>query len=460
MNLTRKSSTLLFLRKPALTCRNLSTGDKPTKDPPNLTEAQSYEKWAKDLQSFRKDAMFRLDYYKESLNNWKLGTKKSNEEWYAERVSFWMKRYENFVGLTEVKAAQALVVKEEKLFIQAQDQRRSTQTSINDVQAQLKTLRSELERTPRGEDKYLELITEEHSIIKEENALILQLQTLERTEREKFSKLSTAVRDSHEKERAQAEKTKYWSLLGSIIGTCLGVIGTTVNNRMRMRELRQIVTDSTKVSSTQEPVTSTPQVLNISALEDQQKQLETMSETFLEILAKIDAKMENLTKSVTNFLEKPKEDKIEPKIEALNDTFNKQISDLQHNLFHLNAKLIENLGKTISERDEKLIETLDKTNSNSYNTFSSRVCEMEEKVKDIRSLLLAQSMNTSNSTITSSVKNHEAVKAVERSNKNIVGTVEFALKEHEERISGHIVAAGLTVAILVPIVTIVVNKIF
>ena len=29
---------------------------------------------------------------------------------YSQRVSFWMKRYENFVGLTEVKAAQAKVV--------------------------------------------------------------------------------------------------------------------------------------------------------------------------------------------------------------------------------------------------------------------------------------------------------------------------------------------------------------
>ena len=115
MNLTRKSSTYLFAIRPGLSsCRNVSSGassgDKPSKDPPNITEAQSYEKWNKDLQSFRKDAMFRLDYYKEALLNF--GTKKSNEEWYAERLSFWMKRYENFVGLTEVKASQALVVKE------------------------------------------------------------------------------------------------------------------------------------------------------------------------------------------------------------------------------------------------------------------------------------------------------------------------------------------------------------
>ena len=467
MNLTRKSSTYLFAIRPGLSsCRNVSSGDKPSKDPPNITEAQSYEKWNKDLQSFRKDAMFRLDYYKEALLNF--GTKKSNEEWYAERVSFWMKRYENFVGLTEVKAAQALVVKEEKLFVQAQEQRRATQTGINEVQAKLKTLRSELERTPRGEDKYLELITEEHSIIKEENALTLQLQTLERTEREKFSKMSASVRDSHEKERAQAEKTKYWSVLGSVIGTCLGLLGATLNNRLRMRELRQIVTDSTQVSSSAASpnvaVASTAPVLTMSALESQQKQLEAMSESFLQILSTIDTKMEGLGKAVQDSRQAKKEDKppisLEPKIEALEMSLTKILNDLQHNLFHLNGRLIDNLGKTISERDDKFIENLDKSNETSYNSFSSRVCEMEEKVKDIRSLLLAQSMNASNSAITSSVKNQEAFKAVERSNKSIVGTVEFALKEHEERISGQIVAAGLTVAVLVPIVTIVVNKIF
>ncbi len=58
-----------------------------------------------------------------------------------------------------------------------------------------------------------------------------QYQFYEKGERECFSALSNAVRDSHEKERAQAEKTKYWSILGSILGTCLGILGTTINNR-------------------------------------------------------------------------------------------------------------------------------------------------------------------------------------------------------------------------------------
>ena len=56
------------------------------------------------------------------------------------------------------------------------------------------------------------------------------------------------------------ENTKFSTLItqliltnffaGTIIGTCLGILGTTINNRRRMKELRQIVTDSTKIHST------------------------------------------------------------------------------------------------------------------------------------------------------------------------------------------------------------------
>lgn len=102
-------------------------------------------------------------------------------------------------------------------------------------------LHIELDRIPRGDDKYLALITHEHSVIKEEKRLKEEFQQFEKDERENFAILSHAVRDSHEKERAQAEKTKYWSIIGSVLGTMLGVIGTTVNNRLRMKELRDLV---------------------------------------------------------------------------------------------------------------------------------------------------------------------------------------------------------------------------
>ncbi len=54
------------------------------------------------------------------------------------------------------------------------------------------------------------LLIKEHQILKEDRMLTDRLVQLERSERLRFSELSNAVRDSHEKERSQAEKTKYW----------------------------------------------------------------------------------------------------------------------------------------------------------------------------------------------------------------------------------------------------------
>lgn len=44
-----------------------------------------------------------------------------------------MKRYENFVGLTEVKAAQARVVEAERRFIQMQEKRREAQHQVSEI---------------------------------------------------------------------------------------------------------------------------------------------------------------------------------------------------------------------------------------------------------------------------------------------------------------------------------------
>merc|ERR1712025_1090159 len=94
-----------------------------------------------------------------------------DEEWYYKRVSFWMKRYENFVGLTEVKAAQARVVECERKFIETQEMRREAQKMISDVQKRIKDIHLELEKTHRGEDRYLVLVTQEHRVLKEEKNL-------------------------------------------------------------------------------------------------------------------------------------------------------------------------------------------------------------------------------------------------------------------------------------------------
>ncbi|XP_067133843.1 mitochondrial potassium channel-like [Centruroides vittatus] len=167
-----------------------------------------------------------------------------NESLIKEKINKWMKSYEDFIGLTEMKETQLKVIQAEEKFMETQEKRREKQQFIQQIQLKLKDIHNELNKTSRGEDNYLNLITQEHAIIREEKGLLEEFKNLEKAEREYFSALSLAVRSSHEKERAQAERTKYWSIIGSICGAVIGIIGTSINNRMRMKELRGLVSEA------------------------------------------------------------------------------------------------------------------------------------------------------------------------------------------------------------------------
>ena len=52
----------------------------------------------------------------------------------------------------------------------------------------------ELEKTHRGEDRYLVLVTQEHNVLKEERGYMEAFSAFEKGEREYFSALSNAVR--------------------------------------------------------------------------------------------------------------------------------------------------------------------------------------------------------------------------------------------------------------------------
>ncbi|KHJ45933.1 hypothetical protein D918_03579 [Trichuris suis] len=152
-----------------------------------------------------------------------------------------VKRYENFVGLTEVRLAQEKVLEAEKVFTAKQRLRRQSQSELQKIQERHRELQLALERTPRTDDRFLSLLTEEHSVLKSERAITTGLHEVEMCEREAFSVLSACLRESHEKERVRVERTKYWSIIGSMVGALIGIIGTTVNNERRMRELKRIV---------------------------------------------------------------------------------------------------------------------------------------------------------------------------------------------------------------------------
>ncbi|KAJ8359075.1 hypothetical protein SKAU_G00156000 [Synaphobranchus kaupii] len=108
-------------------------------------------------------------------------------------ANYWWIKYEEFVGLKEVREAQMKVTEAEKAFM-----------------GRLKEVRDRLDRVSREEAHYLELATLEHKLLQEERRLRTAYENAEGAERERFSLFSAAggVRESHDKERTRGRAHK------------------------------------------------------------------------------------------------------------------------------------------------------------------------------------------------------------------------------------------------------------
>jgi len=152
--------------------------------------------------------------------------------------------YERVTGLGEVRVAQDRVLESQKQFMIAQDRRRDVSIELRSIQIKLKDIRNELLNTSRSEDRYIELVTQEHALLKQENSIIDRVNLSEKEERDSFILLSTTLKDSHDRERIQAERTKYVSIVGSILGTIIGIIGSTLINAWKMNEFKRMVLEA------------------------------------------------------------------------------------------------------------------------------------------------------------------------------------------------------------------------
>lgn len=196
------------------------------------------------------------------LNPAGIHTVNTSESFVKRKFEQLLRWYEEVTGLDEVRITQNRVLEAEARFVTAQERRRDASTLVSTIQSKLKDLWAELDNTSRGEERYVHLITQEHSILKEERRAVQEFQRYEREERDYFAALSSAVKESHEKERAQAERTKYWSIIGSIIGTIIGIVGSSVNNQMKMKELRRLIGESLLKHGNQDIPTIVTEVLS------------------------------------------------------------------------------------------------------------------------------------------------------------------------------------------------------
>ncbi|XP_038068479.1 mitochondrial potassium channel-like isoform X2 [Patiria miniata] len=124
---------------------------------------------------------------------------------------------------------------------------------LHNHNAELRAIRAKLDQTARDDTKFLEYVKEEHLAIQKERKMEEENYWLEDTERNTFAYLSAAVRESHEKQRLQGERSKYlgviFSFVGSIIGllgSIIGLLGSMAISRKRRHEKRTLFGDLQK----------------------------------------------------------------------------------------------------------------------------------------------------------------------------------------------------------------------
>ena len=141
------------------------------------------------------------------------------------RVSAFQKEIDDFFKITDVKEAQSTVTDSEKKFLEARNLARQSKKELEQSEQLLQEARKKVDRCPRDDsEKYLACVSEERAVWVKVQDIKKANQEFEHAERELFTEYSNAVRISHEKERERAQKTRYWSIIGSIAGTVVGML--------------------------------------------------------------------------------------------------------------------------------------------------------------------------------------------------------------------------------------------
>ncbi|XP_038068476.1 mitochondrial potassium channel-like [Patiria miniata] len=129
-----------------------------------------------------------------------------------------LRSFEDLVGIGEVKKAQRRVTQVEQQFMEVRETLKKSAHKLHIHNDELRAIRAKLDQTARDDTKFLEYVEEEHLAIQKERKMEEKHYWLEDTERNTFAKLSAAVRESHEKQRSQGERTKYLGFIFTIIG--------------------------------------------------------------------------------------------------------------------------------------------------------------------------------------------------------------------------------------------------
>ena len=159
-------------------------------------------------------------------------------------VSYVRNTAEELTGQSDVAVAQAQV-KERRNELKTWRQSVADATArYEEVQRQLRHLyamKTQLYQAQRRDLAALQTInSEEEKLLSEEQSLGEELESVKQIERESFEALGDSILNSHEKERSQSERMRYYSRLGSLIGAVLGFMGSNLFLRREVRRHQKL----------------------------------------------------------------------------------------------------------------------------------------------------------------------------------------------------------------------------
>lgn len=167
----------------------------------------------------------------------------------------------------------------------AQEKRRDLGLHLAEIRKKSNDLQEQIHKVKRQENlqKFLDLMKEETEVLKLEEEISRAFQECDREEREIFTAFTNAVRDSHEKQRAQLEYTKYFGIILSIIGSLLTFCYSTVKKhdlkrcieeniaKVNMSALSQLENDAVLVNIVSKG--SEPLLMKIAGVENEIRQI-------------------------------------------------------------------------------------------------------------------------------------------------------------------------------------------
>uniref|UniRef100_A0A0N4ZU97 Coiled-coil domain-containing protein 51 n=1 Tax=Parastrongyloides trichosuri TaxID=131310 RepID=A0A0N4ZU97_PARTI len=253
--------------------------------------------------------------------------------------------YEDVMGMTTIKKIQGDVIEVEKALNRAQLERQDIQNELDKIRSKIKNITMEMEKTPRSHDSYLKLVTEEHSLLKLEGPLQYKFERAVESERVTFEELSKRVRHAHEKERERVEKTRVVSLLCTIFGTGVGIMGSLISDIIKNKRLQKMYDEAKelgpKINGMHDKLNNLSLDRNLKIdvskeLKDQIKVLNISTNELFKMINNIQNEFKNEEKKVESII------KIQ---NVITNELHEKIDKIQEKVVGSNIKLIEILDK-------------------------------------------------------------------------------------------------------------------